>query len=91
MNKADITNIVAHKLEVDKKVAEVVIDGFLNEVKDAVKNGEKVSLHGFGNFEARERAARKGRNPQTGDSIDIAASKAPAFKPVKAFKELING
>jgi DNA-binding protein HU-beta len=68
----------------------MVVDSVLNTISEALKNGEKVTLIGFGNFEVRERAARTGRNPQTGEEIQIEASKVPAFKPGKQLKELIN-
>jgi DNA-binding protein HU-beta len=91
MNKTDLINAVASKTDgISKQDVTTAIEGFLSEVTEALANGEKVSIQGFGNFETRERAARKGRNPQTGKEIDIPATKIPAFKPSKNLKELVN-
>ncbi|MFD2672888.1 HU family DNA-binding protein [Marinicrinis sediminis] len=90
MNKTDLINHVAEVAELQKKEATRAVDAVFDSIAEALRNGEKVQLVGFGNFEVRERAARKGRNPQTGEEIDIAASKVPAFKPGKALKEGIN-
>nr|WP_302104727.1 HU family DNA-binding protein [Polycladomyces sp. WAk] len=73
-----------------KKDATQSVEAVLEAITEALKNGEKVQLIGFGNFEVRERAARKGRNPQTGKEITIPASKVPAFKPGKALKDEVN-
>jgi len=90
MNKTDLINAVAEKSELSKKDATKAVDAVFETVSDALKDGDKVQLIGFGNFEVRERSARKGRNPQTGDEIDIPASKVPAFKPGKALKDAVN-
>jgi DNA-binding protein HU-beta len=82
MNKTDLINAVAEASELSKKDATKAVDAVFDTILDALKNGDKVQLIGFGNFEVRERAARKGRNPQTGEEIEIAASKVPAFKYV---------
>ena len=73
-----------------KKDATASVDAVFASIEEALKNGEKVQLIGFGNFEVRDRAARKGRNPQTGAEIEIPASKVPAFKPGKALKEAVK-
>lgn len=90
MNKSELINSVAELAELSKKDATKAVDAVLQTIQDALAKGEKVSLIGFGNFEVRERAARKGRNPQTGEEIEIAASKVPAFKPGKALKEAVK-
>ena len=90
MNKAELVAAVAAKTGDTKKAAEASVDAFVSAVKDALKKGEKVQLVGFGSFEVRKRAARKGRNPQTKEEIKIPASKAPVFKAGKALKEVVN-
>ena len=90
MNKAELVAAVAAKTGDTKKAAEASVDAFVSAVKESLKKGEKVQLVGFGSFEVRKRAARKGRNPQTGEEIKISASKSPVFKPGKAFKDLVN-
>ena len=89
MNKAELIAAVAAKANVSQKEAGVVVAAVLDEIKDALKKGDKVQLVGFGSFEVRAKAARKGKNPRTGEEITIAASKAPAFKAGKAFKDYI--
>ena len=90
MNKTDLINAVAEKSELSKKDATKAVEAVFGTVMDSLKDGEKVQLIGFGNFEVRDRAARKGRNPQTGEEIQIPASKVPAFKPGKALKEAVK-
>lgn len=90
MNKTDLVNLVAEKAEISKKDATKAVDALFDGIVEALAAGDKVQLIGFGNFETRERAARKGRNPQTGEEIEIAASKVPAFKPGKQFKDSIK-
>lgn len=90
MNKSDLVNQVAEACDLTKKEALQAVDAVFNTITEALKAGEKVQLIGFGNFEVRERAARKGRNPQTGAEIDIAASRVPAFKPGKTLKDTVN-
>lgn len=90
MNKSDLVNQVAEACNLTKKDAALAVDAVFDSITEALKSGEKVQLIGFGNFEVRERAARKGRNPQTGAEIDIAASKVPAFKPGKALKDSVQ-
>lgn len=90
MNKTDLINSVAEAAELSRKDAGRAVDAVFDIITKSLSEGEKVQLIGFGNFEIRERAARKGRNPQTGEEIEISASKVPAFKPGKAFKENIQ-
>ena len=90
MNKAELVSAVADQLGVENAAAERSIDAVFGAVRGAVVSGDKVSVAGFGTFDVRERSARQGRNPQTGESIQIAASKAPGFKPAKAFKDAVD-
>ena len=90
MNKTELVNAVAEAAELSKKDASKAVEAVFESIQTALADGEKVQLIGFGNFEVRERAARKGRNPQTGEEIDIAASKVPAFKPGKALKDAVK-
>ena len=91
MNKAELVAAVAAKTGDTKKNAEEVVNAFVDVVTASLKKGGKVQLVGFGTLEVRKRAARKGRNPQTGEEIKIPASKAPAFKAGKALKDAVNG
>jgi len=90
MNKTELINAVAEKSSLSKKDATSAVDAVFESITESLQNANKVQLIGFGNFEVRERAARKGRNPQTGEEIDIAASKVPAFKPGKALKDAVK-
>ncbi|MEG0873582.1 MAG: HU family DNA-binding protein [Clostridia bacterium] len=90
MNKAQLIAKIAEESKLTKKAAETALDAFIKSVEGALKDGEKVQLVGFGTFEVRQRAARKGRNPQTKAEIKIPASKAPVFKAGKALKDLVN-
>lgn len=90
MNKADLVAKVAEKSGVTKKDAEKAVAGIFAAVQEALADGDKVQVLGFGTFEVKERAARTGRNPQTGEELQIAASKNPSFKPGKALKEAVN-
>ena len=90
MNKRDLVDAVANKSELDRRSAESAIDAAVEAISGALADGDKVTLPGFGTFEVRERNARTGRNPQTGETIQIAASKAPAFKPASALKTAVN-
>lgn len=90
MNKTELIAAVAEKAELSKKDAEKAIKAFTDVVSDELVKGEKIQLVGFGTFEVSERAAREGRNPQTGETMTIAASKAPKFKAGKALKDMIN-
>lgn len=91
MNKAELVSKMAEKSELTKKEAEAALNAFMKSVEEALVAGDKVQLVGFGSFEVRKRAARKGRNPQTKEEIKIPASKAPVFKAGKALKDLVNG
>ncbi len=90
MNKRDLVDAVANKSELDRRSAESAIDAAVEAISGALAEGDKVTLPGFGIFEVRQRNARTGRNPQTGETIEIAASKAPAFKPATALKTAVN-
>lgn len=90
MNKTDLINSIATKSGLNKKNSEVALNAFIGSVEEALKGGEKVVLVGFGTFEVRNRAARKGRNPQTKKEITIPASKAPVFKAGKVLKDKVN-
>ncbi|MFB5662850.1 HU family DNA-binding protein [Alteribacillus sp. HJP-4] len=90
MNKTDLINKVAEKTELSKKDSEAAINATLESIEESLKSGDKVQLIGFGNFEIRERAEREGRNPQTGETMKIPASKVPAFKPGKNLKNAVN-
>lgn len=90
MNKAELIASVAEKAELTKKDAEKAVGALLTTVEDALADGDKVQLVGFGTFEIRQRAARKGRNPQTGEEINIAAAKVPVFKAGKALRDAVS-
>ncbi|MEF9972409.1 MAG: HU family DNA-binding protein [Clostridia bacterium] len=89
MNKTSFVAAVAEKSGLTQKQADVALTAVLDTIVEALKQGEKVQLTGFGTFEVRERTEREGRNPATGETIKIAASKAPAFKPGKTFKDAL--
>ena len=90
MNKTELLAAVAEKAEISKKDAEKAVKAFTDAVAEELAKGGKVQLVGFGNFEVSERPAREGRNPRTGETMTIAASKTPKFKPGKALKDEIN-
>lgn len=90
MNKAELVAAIAERTELSKKESEKALKAFIDVVTEELKKGEKIQLVGFGTFEVAERAAREGRNPQTGKTMKIAASKAPKFKAGKALKDEIN-
>ena len=90
MNKTELVAAMAEKAGLSKKDAEAALKAFTDTVAEELKKGEKIALVGFGTFEVSERAAREGRNPQTGEPMKIAASKAPKFKAGKALKDAIN-
>ena len=90
MNKSELVSVVSEKTEFSKKESAQIVDALFASIEEALAKGEKVQLIGFGTFEVRERAARKGRNPQTGAEIEIPASKVPAFKPGKALKDAVK-
>ena len=90
MNKGDLVNAIAAKTGATKKAAEESLNAMLDSIKDALVKGDKVQLVGFGSFETKTRAARKGKNPQTGAEMKIPACKAPSFKAGKALKDIVN-
>ncbi len=90
MTKANIVDAVATKTGVTKKAAEAAVNAALEAVTDALKAGDKVQVFGFGTFEVKERAARTGRNPRTGETLEIAASKNVGFSAAKALKDAIK-
>ncbi len=90
-NKADLIDGVAAKSGLTKKDATAAVEGLFEVVTDYLAEGERVQVIGFGTFEVRDRAARKGRNPQTGEEIQIAATKVPAFKAGKGLKDAVKG
>ena len=90
MNKTDLINSIASKSGLNKKNSELALNAFISSVEDALKEGDKVVLVGFGTFEVRKRAARKGRNPQSKEEITIPASNAPVFKAGKGLKDKVN-
>ena len=89
MNKGELINAVASSAKLSKTDAESEVNAIIETISNTLAKGETVQLVGFGTFSVKERAAREGRNPHTGESIKIAASKAPAFKPSKALKEKV--
>lgn len=91
MNKSDLIAAVAAKTGETKKNAEASINAMIDVIAETLANGDKIQLVGFGSFEVRQRAARKGRNPQTGKEMKIDAKKAPVFKAGKALKDAVNG
>lgn len=90
MNKTELITAVAEKAGVSKKDADAAVNTVLDTIVETVAAGDKVQLVGFGTFEPRERSAKIGKNPRTGESIEIPASKIPAFKAGKAFKDIVN-
>lgn len=90
MNKTELVKAVAEQAELTQKDATKAVDALFCTIFNTLAQGEKIQLIGFGTFEVRDRSARKGRNPQTGEEIEIAASKVPAFKPGKELKEAVK-
>ena len=90
MTKAELVTMVAEKADLTKKDAEKAISAVVDSISETLAKGEKIQLVGFGTFEVAERAARTGKNPQTGEAINIPASKAPKFKAGKALKDVVN-
>jgi len=90
MNKTELIDAVASSADLSKADATRAVDAVVDSITETLRKGDSVTLVGFGTFEVRERAARSGRNPQTGKAIQIKASKAPAFKAGKAFKDAVN-
>ena len=90
MNKTELIAAIAEKAEISKKDSEKALKAFVDVVTEQLKNDDKVQLVGFGTFEVSKRAAREGRNPQTGKTMKIEACKAPKFKAGKALKDMVN-
>jgi DNA-binding protein HU-beta len=90
VNKSQLIDKIADGADISKAAAGRALDAFIDAVGEALKEGDQVALVGFGTFAVRERAARSGRNPQTGATIEIAAGKVPAFKAGKALKDAVN-
>ena len=90
MNKTELVAAMAEQTNLSKKDAEAALKAFIDVVSEELKKGEKVQVVGFGTFEVSERAAREGRNPQTGETMEIKASKTPKFKAGKALKDMMN-
>ena len=90
MNKTELVAAMAEQTNLSKKDAEAALKAFIDVVSEELKKGEKVQLVGFGTFEVSERAAREGRNPKTGETMEIKASKTPKFKAGKALKDMMN-
>lgn len=90
MTKADLVEIVAREAEMTKKDVEQLVEIIFESIVSTLNNGEKIELRGFGSFRVRERNARKGRNPKTGEPVDIPAKRVAYFKPGKDLKEIIN-
>lgn len=90
MTKKDLIELVAKKANLTNKAARDSVQAFLNAIRDSLKRGEKVVITGFGTFSIRHRAVRVGRNPKTGESITIAARKAPGFTPGKTLKKVVR-
>lgn len=91
LNKGELIDAIATETGESKRVVSGVLDSLIDHVQREVKSGNKVSLPGFGTFEKRHRNARTGRNPQTGEAIQVAAADVPAFKPGAGFKSFVNG
>lgn len=91
MKKHELVAAIAQEAEISKKDADKALAAAINAISKALADGDKIQLVGFGTFEVRERAARTGKNPRTGEMIKIAASKVPAFKAGKALKDVVNG
>ncbi len=90
MNRTELVAAIAEKTQLSKKDADLALKAFIDVVSEEMQKGEKVQLVGFGTFEVSERAAREGRNPKTGETMTISASKSPKFKAGKALKDLVN-
>jgi len=91
MNKGELIDAIAQKTNVSKRQADTIVTAMVDTIVEAVSTGDKISLVGFGNFEVRNRQAREGRNPATGEKMQIAATRIPAFSPGKLFKQRVAG
>lgn len=90
MTKADLVEEVARVIEVSRRDSEAIVDAIFDSIVRSLKNGEKIEIRGFGSFRLRERKARVGRNPKTGDRVQVPAKRVPYFKPSKELRDLIN-
>ena len=90
MTKAEVANKVIEKTGLSRKQATIAVETFLSTIKDALRRGEKISLVGFGTFIVKQKNARNGRNPRTGEKISIPEKKTAYFKPGKTFREIVN-
>ena len=90
MNKTDLINVVSNETKISKKDTEIIVTSMLETIAEALKSGDKVQLIGFGTFEVKEAAAKTGRNPKTGETIEIPACKKPSFSAAKSFKDAVN-
>lgn len=90
MTKAELIESIAAKIDLQKTVAERVVNTIFDDIVEALKNGDKVNISGFGTFQVSNRKARTGRNPKTGEAIEISASRSAKFKPGKLFKDSLN-
>ena len=91
MNKEELVSAVAEKTQLSKKTSEEIVSAFVDTITEALEQGEKVTLVGFGTFQVKERAARTGRNPRTGGVLNIPAKRSPTFTPGKGLKETMGG
>ena len=91
MTKADLVEQVAQSTQLTKKNAELIVNTVLHSIVDSLKTGEKIELRGFGSFRIRHRGSRIGRNPKTGEKVQVPAKRIPYFKPGKELRELLNG
>lgn len=90
MTKAELVEEVARSTELTKKHAEIIVNTVFESIVDSLKAGEKIELRGFGSFRIRQRGARMGRNPKTGDQVEVPAKRIPYFKPGKDLREMLN-
>ena len=91
MTKAELVDEIARKASLTRKHSEVIVDSVFSSIIEALQEGDKIELRGFGSFRVRHRASRTGRNPKTGEGVLVPAKKVPYFKPGKELRELING
>jgi integration host factor subunit beta len=91
MTKAELVDEVARTTELTRKHAEVIVNTVFDSIVDSLRTGEKIELRGFGSFRIRRRGSRLGRNPKTGDKVEVPPKRIPYFKPGKELKELLNG
>ena len=90
MTKADLVDAVSRVTELNRKDSEIVVESLFESIVKALKSGDKLEVRGFGSFRIRERRARQGRNPKTGEKVNVPENRVPYFKPTKELKDLIN-